>query len=545
MTPGSFLLLALLGTPACMEQAPVRIVEPGFGAMISGSGAVKVTVEGDADEVLVNGKPAAGTGPFSATVPAADGLGFVVARVPGEELAAVRSWHQGALRGGRDWHPNNLALQLGERALATGQVSVASIIAELLQNEQLAPFVNNPLKITVATVPITINVTSVKTTKVVVVALKLDARGLHFLGRLSDVKVAYTARAVSVFNASGIAHFREIQVVGDMSLTPGKVELTRITTQATRPVIQDLGGLPVSYAQPLLGLLDADVTRAVADAAARAAQRVFLHLLTEIRPTVGLSFPRAITQTTTLDRVAVVRPVVVMWYKLLIQALAPRVARENQYVVTRPLGSLAVPASGGLGAYCGSGMFNQFAFAVWDAGNLEGISFTRQQLEQLGMEQLSFPYSQLDRATIKLHLPPLLAWGADGPRLAIGGVEARVEVSASDDITAWTAASVPVKLVQVANGLRLVPDPSRKVGVAQVGFDQMSELADQGKVLRILDTAVPGVISSVFGGLPTIELPTLQIKRLDGSKGPLLAPALTSVVVKADHWQAELELRKK
>ena len=527
-----------------MEQAPAKIVEPAFGAMFNGSQPVKVTVEADAEEVWINGKPASGSGPFSATVPAAHGLGFVVAQVPGEELAAVRSWHQGKLRGGRDWHPDNLALQLGERALSTGYVSVASIIAELLRNEQLAPFVKNPLTITVARVPITITVTSAKTAKVVV-ALKLDDTGLHFLAKATDVKVAYTAKAVSVVNASGIAHFKEIQVAGDMSLTPGKVELTKTYTKATKPVIQDIGGLPVSYVQPLLGLLNKDVSEAVAQAAGRAAQRVFFHLLTEIRPSVGLSFGSPITQATTLDRVAVVRPVVVIWYKLLIKALSARVAKENQYVVTSPLGSLAVPAQGGVGAYCGSGLFNQFSFAVWDAGNLEGISFTRDQLEKLGMEQLSFPYSQLERATIKLLLPPLLAWGADGPRLAIGGVQARIEVSGVDDVTAWTAASVPVKLVQVNNGLRLIPDRARKVGVAQVGFDQMSELADQTEVLRILDTAVPGVVSNVFGSLPTIELPTLQIKRLDGSKGPLLAPALTSVVVKADHWQAELELRKK
>ena len=81
--------------------------------------------------------------------------------------------------------------------------------------------------------------------------------------------------------------------------------------------------------------------------------------------------------------------------------------------------------------------------------------------------------------------------------------------------------------------------------IRKVGFDRMSDLADQQEVLRILDTAVPGVVNTVFGSLPTIELPSLQIKRLDGSKGPVLAPALTAVAIKADHWQLELELRKK
>ena len=161
------------------------------------------------------------------------------------------------------------------------------------------------------------------------------------------------------------------------------------------------------------------------------------------------------------------------------------------------------------------------------------------------MDQLSFPYSQMDRATIGLLLPPLLEWSKDGPRLDIGGVEAVIEISAADDVKAWTAASVPVKLEQVKEGLRLVQDKSRKVTMRKVGFDQMSDLADQQEVLRILNTAVPGVVHNVFGSLPTIELPTLQIKRLDGSKGPTLAPALTAVTVRPDHWQLELELRKK
>ncbi len=536
----------LLLLPACMEQAPVRIVEPAAGATLQSGAAVRVIVESDSDEVLVNGKPASGTGTFLAAVPPADGLGFVVAQVPGEELLAVRSWHQGKLRGGKDWHSGNLALQLGERALSTGPASVASLIAELLRNEELRPFVNNPLKIDVSTlVQLTIVVKSAKTDKVVV-ALKLDDKGLHFLAKLTDVKVAYTAKAVTkLINASGIAHFKEIQVLGDMELTPGKVQLTKIGTAATKPVLQDTSGLPASYAQPLIGLLDKDVTKSMADATARAAQRVFTHLLQEIRPSVGVAFKQPITQSSALDRVAVVRPAVVLWYKVLIRAAISEVAREDQRVVTRPLGALAVPANGAVGAYCGSGLVNQFAFAVWDAGNLEGISFTRQQLEGLGMEKLEFPYSYLERVSLRLLLPPLLTWGADGPRLALGGVQAHIQASVADGVTAWTAASVPVRLARVGTGLRLLHDPTRKVGMGAVGFDQLSELADQKEVLRLLDTAVPGVIRDVFGNLPAIQLPALQLTRLDGSKGPALAPAITAVTVRPDHWQVELELHRK
>ncbi len=534
----------LAAVPGCMEEAPVKILEPRPGAVLPGGKAVTVKVEADADEVIIGGKTVSGSETFSATVPAADGLGFVTAQIPGDDLIAVRSWHQGTLRKPADWHADNLSIQLGEKALSTGLVSVASIIAELLKDEQLAPFVKNPLTVNIVLVPATINIKSVKTPKVVV-AIKLDDKGLHFLARMYDVKVEYTASAVAVFTSSGIATYKEIQVTGDVSLAPGKVVLSKIATKATPPTIKDTGGLPVGGVQALTGLFNVDVTKALADAAAKAAQTVFLHLLKEIRPTVGLAFKNPIKQETALDKVAVKKPVISLWYKLRIQAATPRVARADQKVLARTFGSPAAPASGGIGAYCGAGLVNQFGFAVWDAGNIAGISFSRDQLEKLGMEQLSFPYTQLDSATIGLLLPPLLSWDAGGPRLDIGGVEAEIVVSAAEDITAWTAASVPVKLVKVNKGLRLQQDKARKVTVREVGFDKMSDLADQTEVLRILDTAVPGVVNSVFGTLPTIEIPTLQIKRLDGSKGPTLVPALTGVTVKADHWQLELELRKK
>ncbi len=531
MTKPAFLaVVALLGLPACMEEAAVKIVAPAAGATLAG------------------GKAVSGSGTFSAAAPAADGLGFVTAEIPGDELIAVRSWHQGTLRDPAGWHRDNLTITLGQRALSTGAVSVASVIAELLQGEELAPFIKNPLTVNIVLVPATINVKSVRAPKVVV-AIKHDAKGLHFLALLSNVKVQYTASAVAVFSSSGIATYKEIQVTGDVSLAPGKVVLSRVSTKASAPTIQDTGGLPVGGVQALTGLFNVDVTKAIADAAARAAQSVFLHLLREIRPTVGLAFSRPITQDTALDKVALKAPTIELLYKLRIRAAKPSVARADQKVLHRSFSPSAPPASGGVGAHCGGGMVNQFGFAVWDAGNLQQIAFTRSQLEQAGMESLSFPYSQLNRATIGLLLPPLLEWGADGPRLDIGGVQADIEISGAEDVKAWTAASVPVKLVKVAgkkaSGLRLQQDKTRKVTMRKVGFDRMSDLADQQEVLRILQTAVPGVVNTVFGGLPTVEIPTLQMKRLDGKPGPILAPALRTVRVKKDHWQLELELQKK
>ena len=540
--------LVLLGAAllsSCMEQAAVKILAPAQGAMLPGGTPVAVEVEADADEVLISSlntppQTVSGDEHFSATVKAADGLGFMVAAISGDELIAVRSWHQGSFRRPRDWHSDSLSLRLGAGALSSGKVSVASLIAQLLQGEQLAPYVKNPMTVTIGVVPATVKVKSVKATKVMV-AIKLGAAGLKFLAQLTEVKVDYDASAALVFSTSGTATYASVQVTGDVELAPGKVLLSKVSTTASKATIVDSGGLPIGGVQALTGLFDVDITRAVADAAARAAQRVFLHLLKEIRPTVGISFKKPIVQDTALEQVAVRPTAVELWYKTRIAAAKPAVAAASQQVLARsfvPPGALP----SGLAALCGSGLVNQFGFAVWDAGNLDGIAFSRGELEQLGMEQLSFPYSNLERATVGLHLPPLLAWDAGGPRLEVGGVQARIEVSSADDVTAWTAASVPVKLVKVSGGLRLTQDLARKVSMRKVGFDQMHTLADQQEVLRILDTAVPGVIGSVFGSLPTIRLPQIQITRLGGGKGPLLVPVIKGVKAQKDHWLLELEL---
>ena len=540
--------LVLLGAAllsSCMEQAAVKILAPAQGAMLPGGTPVAVEVEADADEVLISSlntppQTVSGDEHFSATVKAADGLGFMVAAISGDELIAVRSWHQGSFRRPRDWHSDSLSLRLGAGALSSGKVSVASLIAQLLQGEQLAPYVKNPMTVTIGVVPATVKVKSVKATKVMV-AIKLGAAGLKFLAQLTEVKVDYDASAALVFSTSGTATYASVQVTGDVELAPGKVLLSKVSTTASKATIVDSGGLPIGGVQALTGLFDVDITRAVADAAARAAQRVFLHLLKEIRPTVGISFKKPIVQDTALEQVAVRPTAVELWYKTRIAAAKPAVAAASQQVLARsfvPPGALP----SGLAALCGSGLVNQFGFAVWDAGNLDGIAFSRGELEQLGMEQLSFPYSNLERATVGLHLPPLLAWDAGGPRLEVGGVQARIEVSSADDVTAWTAASVPVKLVKVSGGLRLTQDLARKVSMRKVGFDQMHTLADQQEVLRILDTAVPGVIGSVLGSLPTIRLPQIQITRLGGGKGPLLVPVIKGVKAQKDHWLLELEL---
>lgn len=549
--PGSLrrAVIALLLAPlaaACIDEADIHVLEPAIGAMLPGGKNVTLKVEAEGEsEVLIQGRSISGEDYFSATLGPLEGLGFVVAQIPGDELIAVRSYHQGWYRRPSDWHSKNLVLQLGSESLSgTGGASVATLISQLLAKEELSPFIKNPLtmKITVGPVPVpvTVKVSSAKTPKVVV-SLKLQGGVLRFLAVLSDVRLAYTANA-SLLKSSGTATYKTVQVLGDVQLTPTLVTLSKVKTEAQGLTIKDAGGLPIGGIQALTGLLNVDIKASLGEAAARAAQTVFTHLLREIRPTVGLSFAKPITQQTDLEQVTVGAAAVALTYRTLIQAGEPTVARKDQLVLRKEMGALATPAGGHAAAYCGSGLVNAFAHAVWDAGNFDGLSFTRGQLESLGMKPLSFPYSNLERAILYKRLPPLLVWAKDGPRLEVGGLEVDVIISSSPDSRAWSAASVPVRLLPLSGQLRLVQDPTRKVSMRQVGFNQISTLADQQEVLRILQTAVPGVIKHVFNNLPAITLPNIRIKRLRGDAGPLVVPKISSVTPRSDHWQIDLQL---
>jgi hypothetical protein len=196
----------------------------------------------------------------------------------------------------------------------------------------------------------------------------------------------------------------------------------------------------------------------------------------------------------------------------------------------------------GIRVAVGSPLVNPFAFAVWDAGNFQGISFTKDELEDLGMEALEFPYSNLRSASLSLLLPPILEWGTDGPRLEAGGIEIAIDVTGFGEATAWTAASVPVALVPDGDALRLVVDESRSVILDPVGFDKMSSLVDQDKVLRLLRTAVPGVVDAVFGSLPALRIEPIALSRLDGSAGPTVTPRLDGVAPAARGWVIDVSL---
>lgn len=528
---------------ACTEDAPVEILDPPPGAMLPGGSAVDVRVHSSSGDVQVNDVPVGGAGTRTVTVDAADGLGFVVARVPGDPLLAVRSWHQGNFRGRSDWHPDTMEVRLGAAALDGDPVSVAPLVSALLTDAELESFVNDPLTMTVTVgipVTVTVMVDSV-TSPEVNVSLWFEGGALRFSALLTDVDVDYTATA-TVFSSSGTARYAEITVDGDVDVALSGVTLSNLVVTHTDPVITDSGGLPAGAVGSLATLLNDEVPPAVADAAQNAADAVFTHLLKRLRPQVGLAFEHPVTQDIRVDALESLATGIVLTYGTRIQAVTPLVANAEQDVLSRVDGD-ATRDGTAISVRVGRALVNQLAFALWDAGNFAAMTFTKAELEGMGMEELEFPYTKLNEATVTLLLPPLLEFDATGPWLDLGGIQIDLDVNDAPDSSAWTAASVPVMLAQDGNALRLVVDPAREVTIRDVGFDKMSTLVSAEKVLRLLRTAVPGVVDSVFGALPTIELVPSVMPRLDGGDGPTVTPTVLRVERGEDSWLLTVALR--
>lgn len=536
----SFLvLLVLLG---CDREAEVEITEPARGSMLPAGQDVVVTGKSESGKVLVNGVETSAGGGWETTVDEVDGLGFVVAEIQGDPLVATRSYHQGTYRPAREAHDDTIRIHVGAGAMVSRDPSIAGLISELLVNEELAGYVDNPLTMTVTVITpinVTVNVDSV-TSPDIVVTLNLDGSDLNFHAHMTDVAVDYTATAVAL-SSSGTALYDTIDVAGQVALTTADVTLSDVVVTASDPAITDSGGLPPAGVEQLATLLADEIPPAIETAASAAADAVFSTLISSIRPEVGLEFSHPIDQDSGPGSVSVGSSLVGLTYWTQIQASEPGVANADHQVLARTTTCDATGTSG-IAVTVGSDLVNQLAFAVWDAGNLRGISFSRSELESMGMESLSSPYDRLQDVQIRLLLPPLLEWGDDGPRLDLGGVQVDLSVSGVSDSTAWTAASVPVRLVQVEGDLRIEPDPDREVTIRDVGFDRMNTLADHDKVMRILDTAVPGVVQRVFGDLPTIVLPSMTLTRLDGSDGPVLDARVDSLAEGADCWMLELSL---
>ncbi len=539
---GAWLLLL----NACVDTTDIKFLEPAPAAMLPAGQEVSVLIQASDDQIELQGTSLAGDGTFQAQLPPADGLGFAVAAIPGDEMIAVRSWHQGDYLDAHRWHEDTVQLILGPAfflpAPAADQLTAGDLISELLSEEELAPFFDSALQLTVAgLLPIQIQVESAKAAKAGT-ELTLTAQRLHFRCTLEEVLVRYGASA-PLITSTGSVHYSAITITGDLALGIEGVSSSAITVVVEQPRIEDAGDLPQIAVEALLQLFNQEIKGAISRATAGVIEQLFSDLLSALRPSVGQDFPRPIMQETeplslTLDLTGLH-----LSYQTRIEAVTSLIARQDHGVLRRPP-PVSHETAAGLSLIGGAALMNQYIYAVWDAGNLEALTFTEGELVALGMEELGFPYSNMDRAVLSLLLPPLLEWREDGPVLELGGVTAQIEVSDGPDTRLWTGVGVPIMLVADGLSLRLEVDSSRALRPRQVGLDQLSVLASYGELLRLMQTAVPGVVTDVFGALPAIELPRITFPRLDGSPGPTVRALPSAVTPRADHWQIVLTLQR-
>jgi hypothetical protein len=522
------LLLLSACTPA------VSVLTPSRGAMLDAGEDVSVLVQISRGAATVDGEPAdeVGGGLWSATVPEVAGLGVLQAAVAGTDALELRSWHQGSFHEPGAAQPGALQLSLSPEALCEGEPSLCWLVEDLLTGQDLAAFVDNPLDVSGVEV-------TVESAVAEVVSVQLEPGASSAVSiALEGLVAAYTADAF-VYQSSGTASFERVDIQGTLGFEGAVAALEVGTVEASDPVVEDEGLLPSSVIDLLAAALQAELEDAMADATATATEQVVVELLAQAGPLPSVDFERPLEAQATAAEVLPSEAGFAVSYDASIRAESPAVAQDSQGLMVGSQAA-AVPGGSPLTVALGAPVVNALAYAAWDAGNFEGLVFTREELEAAGMPALAFPYDQLQQAEIELLLPPLLAWRDDGPWLDLGGISADLSVQASRDAGLSTAAHLPVRLVQGDGGLLLQLDPERAVQLEAIGFDELNELADPEQAAILVESAAPAVLERVFGELPAVTLPSLAFTRLDGGAGPVLSLDFESLEQVDDHWRLSL-----
>lgn len=511
----------------------ITVTDPAPGAMLEAGADVAVGVETGGNAVEVDGAEAQGEGGrFETTVAPADGLGFLVATVPGTQAQAVRSWHQGEFLDTDQWQPQSMAVRLGADLLDD---PVGELARDLLEGEELVDFVDNPID--VAGVG-DLTVESVVAPQVAI-ALEVEESGLAVEATLAEVLATYSAD-VSFYSTHGTAFFESIVVRGTVAVSTDGAVLEDESVEATDPEVEDEGGLPSYLVDAVVQALEPEIHDTISEAAGTATTTVVGQLALQLSPSIGIDFAAPITHEARLASMTPDGEDPVFVYDSLVAAQDPALAQEGQGVLQR---SADLDQEGDLVACVGAPLVNPLAFAAWDAGNLEGYAWTLDELVALGMPEPTGAYARLETATLSLDLPPLLEWDDSGPWLVLGGIRTDVTARNLDDTVARCAARVPVSLALEADGaLHLAVDGDRTLELEEVGFDQLNKLADPERVNELLQAAVPGVVEDVFADLPAVSVPELALTDLWGDPGPAVTLAFLEVHTLEAGWCVAVEM---
>lgn len=526
---------ALLPILLCACTPAVGVLTPSRGAMLDAGEDVSVLVQISRGSATVNGEPAAelGGGLWSATVPEVEGLGVLQAAVAGTDALDLRSWHQGSFGEPGAAQPQALQVGLGAAALCGGEPSLCWLVESLMSGEDLVAYVDNPLDVSGMEVTVESAVAAA-----VWVTLEPGAE-LPVTITMDGLAVDYTADYL-LYQSSGTAVFCEVVIDGTLGFEGAAGQLTVTEVESCDAVVEDDGVLPSSILDLLVAALQSELEEAMAGAAVGATEQLVAELVAQAGPLPAVDFDKPLTAAAEARSITGSNDGLALAYDASILAATPAVAVEGQGLMLGSEASVA-PGESALTVAVGSPVVNALAFAAWDAGNFEGLVFTREELEAAGMPALEFPYDQLQQAEIQLLLPPLLAWRDDGPWLELGGISADLSVRASRDAGLATAAYLPVQLAQGEAGLMLQLDPDRAVQLEAVGFDELNELADPEQAATLVEAAAPAVLDRVFGELPAVTLPDLAFTSLDGDAGPVLSLELETLEEREDHWLLALE----
>ncbi|MBU1219961.1 hypothetical protein KKF34_04160 [Myxococcota bacterium] len=531
-----FIISTLLISTACdvVDEVQISIVSPEKGSFISGAEPVTVTIKSDKKDIDVNGEILKGGKNVEVTLPAVDGLGTVKASIPGDPLFAFRSWLQGTFLDPALHVPDSISITLSQDLIGETTSPFGEITSWLLTDEDLSPWVDNPLTmqitVLISTVNVNVNIDSAVAENAEFQFEFLNNE-LHVNVTMTNVDGTYTASAVSL-NSTGTFHYDNINISGkvvfDENLRASLVDSEVVTSE---PVINDSGALNDNISA-LSDLFDEEVPAAIQSAAENATADVFDLLISNMAPSIRLEFDEnPVTQESLPTSLTFENNMIKVTYSTKFSsAISPA---EGTGILERPAD--LVDFNGEIGTASGSRIFNQIAYAAWNGGNLER-TYSRGYLEDLGMEDLDFPYDNLNSVNIKMLLPPILEWRTDGPWIDAGGIELYLDVSATDNATAWTAAKIPVKLIQVEDGFQLTVDEAREPVIEDAGFNKMSKLVDHDKVRRIMRSAIPGVISDLFGSMPIASVNPLTVPRFTGSGYCEITPTPTSMNSGTNNW---------
>lgn len=538
-----FLVAFFVVVTACDSVNDIVIETPAEGSFLEANLPVEVRVHAKEGPLVINGVQYKSKKVTTQLEPV-DGLGFIKAEKPGQKLFTVRSYLQGHFFDPRAFQSNTVQTHLGIEILEHRPVSFSSLCEEMMVEEELVEYMPNPLVVEteIAFVPVTIEVTA---TSVVAhgidVQLRFDREKLLFSSHLSNVQIYYRSQ-VAGLSGSGQAFYDWMNIEGELQLSINDSDLVNMSAQASVPRILDDGGIPQAALSLITNRLDEAVTEAIITTTRNASRMVFHQMMTTLVPQVALEFEHPITQATRAHDVRVVNNGIFVSYETQVQARTPLVSGPGAGVLARVHAD--APFDGGMSITFGSSLVNQIAFAMWDAGNAAEKTYTRAQLYDLGMERLGGYYERLKRSTINLRLPPVLEWSVDGPWFVIGGIEITMEIEGDEKTMANTASRVPIAFRQEDNAIVLIRDPTREVVIYDVGFDRMSDMVDPNKVVRLLRTAVPGVVSDLFSTFPVVRMTATQLPRLNGDPGPVVQTKLQSVETCDGFWRLHLDFER-